>query len=139
MLAGVVVDEPVSFGGNMINENYYFDKKEWCLRNKNKKGEIVYCSASGCEAPAADLVGESCLPLCSVCADVWYMGFAAGETEGKPAIKYVECGCCGEFHKEGYAGDCRNDAERFTLGQIWEDKNGDTNQIEFLEDQKTNE
>jgi hypothetical protein len=24
-----------------------------------------------------------------------------------------ECGQCGSYHRVGYAGDCRNDAERF--------------------------
>ena len=31
-----------------------------------------------------------------------------GETEERE-----ECGSCGAFHKVSYAGDCRNDAERF--------------------------
>ena len=27
---------------------------------------------------------------------------------------FVECGCCGEYHRPGYWGDCRNDEERFS-------------------------
>jgi hypothetical protein len=26
---------------------------------------------------------------------------------------YVDCGCCGAYHRLDYYGDCRNDAERF--------------------------
>ncbi len=36
-------------------------------------------------------------------------------------IVYVECGCCGHYHKQEYCGDCRNDAERFTLREIMHD------------------
>lgn len=25
----------------------------------------------------------------------------------------VECGICGNYHRRGYSGDCRNDSERF--------------------------
>ena len=25
----------------------------------------------------------------------------------------VECGCCGHYHRPDFAGDCRNDDERF--------------------------
>lgn len=31
---------------------------------------------------------------------------------------YTECGCCGYWHLATYFGDCRNDAERFTLDQL---------------------
>ena len=34
------------------------------------------------------------------------------------AIKYLECGCCEHYHREDYYGDCRNDAERFTLNDL---------------------
>lgn len=38
------------------------------------------------------------LPKCPDCGDV----------------ERVECGCCGSYHLPDYAGDCRNDAERFS-------------------------
>ena len=28
-------------------------------------------------------------------------------------VEYMECGCCGHWHRSNYWGDCRNDAERF--------------------------
>lgn len=34
---------------------------------------------------------------------------------------YVECGCCGQFHREAYWGDCRNDKERFFEDQLPKD------------------
>ena len=37
---------------------------------------------------------------------------------------YVECGCCGYYHRSDYYGDCRNDEERFT-GQDLDDKGVD--------------
>lgn len=33
-------------------------------------------------------------------------------------VRYLECGCCGWYHKEGYEGDCRNDDERYTLKEL---------------------
>jgi len=33
-------------------------------------------------------------------------------------VRYLECGCCGWFHKEGYKGDCCNDDERYTLNDL---------------------
>lgn len=33
-------------------------------------------------------------------------------------MKYYECGCCGHYHREDFVGDCRNDAERFTLDDL---------------------
>lgn len=27
--------------------------------------------------------------------------------------RYVLCGCCEQYHRRDYWGDCRNDAERF--------------------------
>lgn len=32
----------------------------------------------------------------------------------KPVVEVIECGCCGEYHRLAYTGDCRDDAERFT-------------------------
>ena len=31
---------------------------------------------------------------------------------------YIECGCCGHYHRDDYFGECRDDAERFTLDQL---------------------
>jgi hypothetical protein len=33
-----------------------------------------------------------------------------------------ECGCCGGYHRKGYTGDCRNNAERFTLDDVEREK-----------------
>jgi hypothetical protein len=27
--------------------------------------------------------------------------------------RFIECGCCGAWHRENFAGDCRQDDERF--------------------------
>ncbi|MCK5608856.1 hypothetical protein KAR91_43690 [Candidatus Pacearchaeota archaeon] len=32
--------------------------------------------------------------------------------------RYLECGCCGCYHKEGYEDDCRDDDERYTLNDF---------------------
>jgi hypothetical protein len=32
--------------------------------------------------------------------------------------EYIECGCCGAYHRTDFFGDCRNDAERFNLEDI---------------------
>jgi len=31
---------------------------------------------------------------------------------------FLECGCCGYYHREEFCGDCRNDNERYTLSEI---------------------
>ena len=49
-------------------------------------------------------------------------------------IKYVECGCCGYFHKEGYCGDCRNDDEQYTYDDIEFFATSDDFEIIYLED-----
>ena len=28
------------------------------------------------------------------------------------SMRYLECDCCGYYHRENYEGDCRNDNER---------------------------
>jgi len=33
-------------------------------------------------------------------------------------MRYIECGCCGQYHRADYWGDCRNDEERFNLEDI---------------------
>lgn len=54
-------------------------------------------------------------------------------------IRYLECSCCGQFHKEGYIGDCRNDQERFTWEQIEQDKDGGMpTEIVLLDEQTRN-
>ena len=37
----------------------------------------------------------------------------AGIPQGPRSTVYVECGCCGAFHREDFRGDCREDRERF--------------------------
>jgi hypothetical protein len=32
--------------------------------------------------------------------------------------EYHECGCCSHYHRAEYAGDCRNDTERFTYEDL---------------------
>ena len=32
--------------------------------------------------------------------------------------EYVECGCCGGYHRCNYFGDCRNDTERFSFEDL---------------------
>jgi len=39
----------------------------------------------------------------------------------KEGQKFVECGCCGCYHRADYYGDCRNDEERLSLDDIPED------------------
>lgn len=34
--------------------------------------------------------------------------------------QFVECGCCGMWHRDEWDGDCRNDKERLSLEQIYE-------------------
>ena len=33
-------------------------------------------------------------------------------------MKFYECGCCGQYHKQGYEGDCRNDSERYSTEEV---------------------
>ncbi len=46
--------------------------------------------------------------------------------------RYLECGCCGEYHEESFSGDCRNDTERWTYQEIIEDIDGGTPNIEIV-------
>lgn len=52
-------------------------------------------------------------------------------------ILYVECGCCGHYHRVEFGGDCRDNAHRFTAEQI-ESMHGVTiwEQVWTLEDQE---
>lgn len=40
------------------------------------------------------------------------------ERWGNRMTRYLECGCCGCYHKEGYEDDCRDDDERYTLNDF---------------------
>lgn len=37
----------------------------------------------------------------------------AGIPEGARVNTFIECGCCGSYHRTDFDGDCREDAERF--------------------------
>lgn len=41
-------------------------------------------------------------------------------------IKYLECSCCGQYHREGFGGDCQDDSQRYSFDEIIEDYNGGT-------------
>lgn len=38
----------------------------------------------------------------------------AGIPKGKRVRTFIECGCCGSFHRTDFAGDCRENSERFS-------------------------
>ena len=37
----------------------------------------------------------------------------AGIPQGKRSNTFVECGCCGAYHRTDFNGDCRENSERF--------------------------
>ena len=37
----------------------------------------------------------------------------AGVPSGPRVSTFVECGCCGAYHRTDFVGDCREDSERF--------------------------
>ena len=37
----------------------------------------------------------------------------AGIPKGERVNTFMECGCCGSYHRTDFAGDCREDSERF--------------------------
>lgn len=37
-----------------------------------------------------------------------------GIPEGSRTNQFVECGCCGAYHRIDFIGDCREDSERFS-------------------------
>ena len=37
----------------------------------------------------------------------------AGIPKGERVNTFVECGCCGAYHRIDFEGDCREDSERF--------------------------
>ncbi len=39
--------------------------------------------------------------------------FAGMHGDNPLAIKIIECGCCNQYHRVSYYGDCRNNEERF--------------------------
>ena len=43
----------------------------------------------------------------------------AGVPEGKRSNVFVECGCCGAYHRADFWGDCREDAERYPVPPLW--------------------
>lgn len=36
-----------------------------------------------------------------------------GIPTGRRVNTFVECGCCGAYHRTDFTGDCREDAERY--------------------------
>lgn len=52
----------------------------------------------------------------------------AGIPTGERVNAFVECGCCGAYHRTDFEGDCREDSERH-----WELP--DDAEIIYLEDQ----
>lgn len=36
-----------------------------------------------------------------------------GIPQGPRAQTFIECGCCGAYHRTDFHGDCREDSERF--------------------------
>lgn len=41
-----------------------------------------------------------------------------------PSIIWLDpCGCCGNYHRPNFVGDCRNDAERFALPVLQDGRN----------------
>lgn len=52
--------------------------------------------------------------------------------ESENDMKFLECGYCGEYHKEGYEGSCHDNAECWTLEEIIEDIEGGTPYIEIV-------
>ena len=54
-------------------------------------------------------------------------------------MRYFECGSCGEFHREDYWGDCRNDEERFDIDELEKksiEETGDLPDIVWLDFQE---
>lgn len=57
----------------------------------------------------------------------------AGIPQGTRSMVFVECGCCGSYHRDDFGGDCRENSERFADPPI------DATQIITLEEQMENE
>ena len=43
----------------------------------------------------------------------------AGIPTGRRSRVFVECGCCGSYHRADFAGDCREDSERYADVPTW--------------------
>jgi hypothetical protein len=41
----------------------------------------------------------------------------------RPITRYTSCGCCEHYHPIAFAGDCRDDANRFSAQDL-DDKHG---------------
>lgn len=91
----------------------------------------VYDLPHDCQrAVMEDYIALWALPAAEAMA-AWHA--AEGNTDGPsvtmsedapPALPgYFDCGGCGHYHRKGWAGDCRDDAERFTA-QALDDKHG---------------
>ena len=37
----------------------------------------------------------------------------AGIPKGRRSRVYIECGCCSQYHRADFYGDCRENSERF--------------------------
>lgn len=37
----------------------------------------------------------------------------AGIPKGERTNQFIECGCCGAYHRADFQGDCREDSERY--------------------------
>lgn len=37
----------------------------------------------------------------------------AGVPKGERVNTFIECGCCGAYHRTDFEGDCREDSERY--------------------------
>jgi hypothetical protein len=53
----------------------------------------------------------------------------AGIPTGPRSTRFVECGCCEHWHRDDFAGDCRENSERFA------DPPADATEIVSIEDQ----
>lgn len=42
----------------------------------------------------------------------------AGIPKGKRVNTFVECGCCGHYHRVDFTGDCREDSERYRFDTL---------------------
>ena len=50
---------------------------------------------------------------------VHLLEFCTVATTHDQYIELEECGCCDCYHRPGFHGDCRNDAERFPTWQVY--------------------
>lgn len=50
--------------------------------------------------------------MSSIRAGVGFL-VGAGIPKGQRSQTFIECGCCGAYHRADFWGDCREDGERF--------------------------